>query len=154
MNTSRSDSQPLVIHVDGVEPRPNLHAADGWVAVDIRFLTQALGIQNPGIALFRTVLPPGGTHMPHIHRHADEFVFITSGTAQLGDGDTVTVGRPGTLHYAPAGRVHWTGNRRNASAPVELIGGYVGAASLEAAGYEPIEAAIAAVRAVIEEGSA
>lgn len=124
-----------LVHVDAVSPMP-VRADEGWEHVDIRFPVPA-DLQRDGarLALFRAVFPPGARHLAHTHPNAPEFVYVVAGQPVLGDAEGERTGRPGTVQFVPAGAVHWLLN--TGDVPVEVVGGYLGVSSFDAAGYRP-----------------
>jgi quercetin dioxygenase-like cupin family protein len=123
----------VLVHIDELEPA-GVPRDEGWKQMDIRFFDGATsGSENT--CLFRTVFPPGAAHERHFHPNADEFVYVISGRAGVGAGEEEHAAGPGSIQFIPAGKVHWLRNL-DQNEPVELVGLYVGGASLEAAGYE------------------
>jgi quercetin dioxygenase-like cupin family protein len=128
----RSDEQ-LLVHVDELEPAP-VRREEGWQDMDIRFITGELSGAETS-CLFRARFPAGARHERHFHPNADEFFYVLSGRAAVGAGEEEHVATPGTVQFIPAGVVHWLRNLGETE-PVEVVGVYVGGASLEEAGYE------------------
>ena len=128
----------FVTTVAEVAPK-DVQAADGWHKMDIRFLIPPEH-QQPGceVALFRAIFPPGAQHAVHRHAHAPEFFYVLAGRPVIGDRDGEREVGPGTMQLVPAGAVHWLRNP-SPDTTVEVVGGYVGATSLETAGYERVE---------------
>jgi len=132
---AENDHDPgYVVHVDDVDPAP-VRLADGWRDMDIRFVVTSDRSGSDEITFFRTVFPPGAAHERHLHTNADEFLYVISGSAAIGAGDREHPAPAGTVQYIPRGVVHWLRNL-DPDEPVYLVGGYVGAGSLEASGYE------------------
>jgi quercetin dioxygenase-like cupin family protein len=128
----RNDDHFLVDILAEIDPEP-VAPRDGWRGIEIRFLNgSASGSSNT--CLFRASFPPGATHERHMHPNADEFFYLISGRAAVGAGDQEQVASGGTVQFIPAGRVHWLRNL-DETEPVEVVGVYVGGASLEDAGY-------------------
>lgn len=92
----------------------------------------------------------GAVHKKHAHRHCEEIYFVISGRGLAGAGDDRVEVRAGDFHYIPAGVEHWLHNLSGAD-PIEVVGIYVNAASVEATGYtylgDVTEADLAAARA-------
>ena len=110
--------------------------ADGWVDLDIRFVTEAISGFND-VCLFRATFRPGATHERHIHANAVEFFYVISGHGSSGFGaDEHEVGA-GDFEMVEKGKVHWLRNI-SADEPIEVIGGYLAVGSLEEAGYERV----------------
>ena len=128
----RNDDHTLV-HVDELEPA-GVAREDGWRKMDIRWFDGSLtGSENA--CLFRTVFPPGAAHERHYHPNADEFIYVVSGRAALGTEDEEHAAPAGSIDFVRAGKVHWLRNL-DENEPVEVVGLYIGGASLEEAGYE------------------
>jgi quercetin dioxygenase-like cupin family protein len=110
---------------------------DGWVDLNIRFITEAIsGFDD--VCLFRATFPPGATHQRHIHANAVEFFYIISGRGASGYGDEEHAVSAGSLEMVEKGAVHWLRNVSD-DEPVEVIGGYLAVGSLDEAGYEPVQ---------------
>jgi quercetin dioxygenase-like cupin family protein len=120
-------------HVDEFAPA-KAGLDEGWRNMDIRFvITDALA-RSGNLCLFRTVFGPGAAHERHTHENAAEFLYVIRGRAAVGSESDEYEAVAGTLQYIPAGKIHWLRNL-DPDEPVELVGGYVGAADLEATGY-------------------
>jgi quercetin dioxygenase-like cupin family protein len=131
------DERQALVHVDEVEAA-GVGRDDGWRDLVIRFVGGDLtGSEN--VCFFNARFPPGATHEPHRHPNADELYFLLSGRALVGVGDDEYAIEAGTVHFVRAGEVHWLRNAQD-DTPVEVAGLYIGAPSLEAAGYEHVGA--------------
>jgi mannose-6-phosphate isomerase-like protein (cupin superfamily) len=76
------------------------------------------------------------SHKRHIHKDAEEVIYILSGRGISGIGETeVEMGRGDTM-FVPRGAVHWFYNPFDE--PVEMIFIYT-RPSLKSAGYEIVE---------------
>jgi quercetin dioxygenase-like cupin family protein len=128
----RSDDHFLVNILEEIEPE-GVAPADGWRGIRIRFLDGPVS-GSSNTCLFRATFPPGAAHERHLHPNADEFFYLISGRAAVGAGDEEQVVGAGAVQFVPAGKVHWLRNL-DAEEPVEVVGVYVGGASLEEAGY-------------------
>ena len=126
------DENNFITTIDELSPEP-LVDDEGWRGMDIRFATGEM-TGSETLCFWRTLFPPGMAHERHRHPHATEFLYVIAGRAALGAGAAETVANPGTLQIIPPGKVHWLRNL-DADRPVEVVGGYVGAPSLEKAGY-------------------
>jgi quercetin dioxygenase-like cupin family protein len=100
---------------------------------DVRFLIADVPAEVP-LCLFRCVFPPRALHGRHYHPNADEFIYIVRGEAAVGTGEEEHPATAGTAVYSRRGDVHWLRNVSE-SQELELIGGFAGAADLDAAGY-------------------
>lgn len=105
---------------------------EGW-HMDIRFVDGPItGARD--VCLFRARFEPGAYHERHRHPNAEEIYYIISGRAAVGAGETEHVAEAGSVQFVAKGAVHWFRNLDDA--PLELVGVYVGGATLEEAGYE------------------
>jgi quercetin dioxygenase-like cupin family protein len=129
----RSDDHVLINIVEEIEPS-QVDPEQGWRSLVIRFLDGTV-TGSANTCLFRATFPPGAVHARHSHPNADEFFYLISGNAAVGAGDEEHLVGPGTVQFIPAGKVHWLRNVDEAT-PVEVVGVYVGARSLEGAGYD------------------
>ena len=128
-----TDREAYLGHVQDVTPH-RVSTDAGWHHVDIRFLLPtSLDLRSP-VGLFRASFPPGAEHRMHTHPGADEFFYIISGRAALGTQESEQEAGPGTVQLIPAGMVHWLRNL-DTDRSVEVLGGYLGVASLDEAGY-------------------
>jgi mannose-6-phosphate isomerase-like protein (cupin superfamily) len=129
------DERHALVHVDEVDVA-GVRRENGWHDLAIRFVGGDLtGSQD--VCFFNARFPPGAAHEPHLHPNADELYFLISGRATVGVGDDEHVIEAGTVHFVRRGEVHWLRNREEDGA-VEVAGLYIGAPSLDAAGYEHV----------------
>lgn len=128
-----SNANHFMTRVSEVEPR-GVRAEQGWVGMDIRFPLPPEVARRGGVALFRAVFRPGAQHRAHLHPNAAEFFYIIRGQAAIGAGDEEHEVGPGTIDFVPRGIVHWLRNL-DPDSEVEVLGGYLGVATLEEAGY-------------------
>ncbi len=126
------NEQGFVGHIDELEPVVTGRES-GLQDLDLRVVPGTL-TGCDGVCLFRSVFKPNGSNTRHIHPNADEFLYVIRGRAALGAGDEEHLGVPGTVHIIPASVTHWLRNL-DADHSVEVIGGYLGVASREEAGY-------------------
>jgi hypothetical protein len=73
--------------------------------------------------------------MKHRHKNSDEFVVYLKGTGLVGAGGDLHVMPPMSFRRVAAGVEHFYVNDRGAE-PAEMVGLYVGAASVPSSGYE------------------
>ena len=79
--------------------------------------------------------PPGATHELHRHPKADEIFFVLSGHGIARSGDeTFEIGAGDTV-FVPYGDAHYF-NNDDENQPLTAVWAYMGAPSLEKAGYE------------------
>lgn len=55
---------------------------------------------------FSMAPPPAPGPPPHVHEDADECVYVLEGTLEMGVGDRVITGSPGSVMLAPKGTLH------------------------------------------------
>lgn len=120
-----------LVHLDAVAPAA-MAAAEGWLISDFRL---PIGRHNGcGSTLFRARFFPGAVHKKHRHDACEEIYFVISGSGVAGAGrDRVKVGA-GDFHYIARGVEHWLVNA-DAAQPIEVVGIYIGAGSVEETGY-------------------
>ena len=120
--------------VDEIVPEP-VAEKDGWRRMDYRIL---LGRHNVGpeaqASLYRSVFPPGAAHKKHLHTKSDELVYVIRWRGAHGQGDDEWEVGPGSCYYIPKNVPHWLRNLDHVE-PVELVGVYLDAGSLEETGY-------------------
>lgn len=88
-----------------------------------------------GITLGLATFAPGGGHALHRHPHAAEVFYLSSGDGvHLSEDGAEYPLHAGDLAYVAAGE--WHGFRNTAATPARAVFGYLGANSLDTAGYE------------------
>jgi mannose-6-phosphate isomerase-like protein (cupin superfamily) len=142
---------PLV-HVDDIKPRAQ-SLEDGWAISEFRIPIS--GADGSATAAFHSIFRPGSKHAKHIHQHCDEVTIYLSGAGVTGiEGDTADV-RPGHCRVAPKGREHFFYNN-SAEEECLVVGFYMGAADVDATGYEfrgdVTEADLSAARGPLSQG--
>lgn len=121
----------ILVHLDDVPPE-NMNEGDGWSITDFRL---PLGKHNgSSTTLFRARFFPGAVHKKHRHDNCEEIYYIISGHGLAGAGDDRVEVRGGHFHYIPAGVEHWLYNLSDTE-PVEAVGMYINAGSVEDTGY-------------------
>jgi quercetin dioxygenase-like cupin family protein len=75
-------------------------------------------------------------HKKHVHRHAEEVIYIVSGKGIGGVGDKEFEMVAGDTVWVPRGEVHWASNPFDE--PLEMIFLYTRPA-LKSAGYEIVD---------------
>ncbi|HXF65371.1 MAG TPA: cupin domain-containing protein [Burkholderiales bacterium] len=128
---SRKFGEGVLVHVDEVEPE-RMSAAEGWSVSDFRI---PIGRHNGSAsALYWARFLPGAMHHWHRHENCDEIYYVVRGRGLAGAGaDRVEV-RAGHVHLIPKGVEHFLANL-DAAEPLEVIGLYAGAGSVEESGY-------------------
>ncbi len=76
------------------------------------------------------------SHKKHIHKDAEEVIYILSGKGISGVKDTEIEMKQGDTMFVPRGVVHWFYNPF--SEPVEMVFSYT-RSSLKSAGYKVVE---------------
>ena len=99
---------------------------------DVRFVLSRVAATP--FCFFRCVFPPGALHGRHFHPNSDEFVYVVRGYAAAGTDLDEHDAPAGTTIYSRRGEAHWIRNISD-SEDLELVGGFPGAADLDAAGY-------------------
>jgi quercetin dioxygenase-like cupin family protein len=111
-----------------------LEAGGGFVDMRVRWLLSTATVGSTDLVLATSTFTPEGHHELHRHPHAEEFFVViegggehltTSGPVRLGPGDAVLV---------PPGE--WHGYRTDPGVLTRTVYGYLGAGSLDDAGYE------------------
>ncbi len=111
-------------------------AATGFLGMHARWLADGAICATDSTVVGRSrFAPDGGAHELHRHPDTDEFFIVLAGEgAQLDeDGSEVPV-EVGDLALLPRGS--WHGFRNTGAREVRAVFGFLGATSLDAAGYE------------------
>lgn len=121
----------ILVHIDAVKTSA-VNAADGWDGVDLRLpIGRHNGSPN---ALFWLTLQPGAAHHKHRHERCEKVYYVIRGQGLAGAGPDRVQLRAGHVHLIPQGVEHFLYNSSR-SEPLELIGVYTGAGSIEESGY-------------------
>jgi len=124
-------STGIHVHIDDVKPR-QMNAKDGWSITDFRL---PIGRHNGSpTALFWAKFMPGAAHQKHRHDRCEELYYVIRGRGLAGAGPDRAEVRGGHVHYIPKGVEHFMVNLSKTE-PLEVIGVYVGAGSVEETGY-------------------
>jgi len=124
-------SEGILVHLDDVPPE-RMDAGKGWSITDFRL---PLGRHNgSSTTLFRARFFPGAVHKKHRHDNCEEIYYIISGHGLAGAGPDRVEVRGGHFHYIPKGVEHWLHNL-SPTEPIEVVGIYIGAGSVEETGY-------------------
>ena len=119
-----------LVHVDAVAPLAV--EALGMADVDLRY---PIGSHNGSPhALFWMKLAPGASLPRHRHDRCEKVYYVVAGEGVAGAGETRARVRSGHVHLIPRGAEHFLCNA-SAAEPLEVIGVYTGAGSLEESGY-------------------
>jgi len=127
-----SPGKYLLKLTDGrVEPIQDLEHAERIVLVD----QERVGAKDITFAYCKFEAKTS-YHKKHVHRHAEEVIYIVSGKGIGGVGDKEFEMRAGDTIWVPRGEVHWALNPFDE--PLEMIFLYT-RPTLESAGYEIVE---------------
>jgi mannose-6-phosphate isomerase-like protein (cupin superfamily) len=120
----------ILVHVDAVKPGES--GSGGFPDIDLRF---PIGSHNGSPnALFWMRLAPGATLHKHRHERCEKVYYVIRGEGIAGAGPDRAQVRGGHVHLIPKGVEHFLCNG-SATEPLEVIGVYTGAGSLEESGY-------------------
>ncbi|MDA1000934.1 MAG: cupin domain-containing protein [bacterium] len=121
----------ILVHLDDVPPE-KMDAGEGWSITDFRL---PIGKHNgSSTTVFRARFFPGAVHKKHRHDNCEEIYYIISGHGLAGAGPDRVEVRGGHFHYIPKGVEHWMYNLSETE-PIEAVGLYIGAGSVEDTGY-------------------
>ncbi|OGL61286.1 MAG: hypothetical protein A3I72_16115 [Candidatus Tectomicrobia bacterium RIFCSPLOWO2_02_FULL_70_19] len=124
-------SEGILVHYDDVKPA-QMDAKDGWSITDFRL---PIGAHNGSpTTLFWAKFMPGAVHKKHRHENCEEIYYVIRGHGLAGAGPDRAEVRGGHFHYIPKGVEHFMYNLSRTE-PIEAIGIYIGAGSVEATGY-------------------
>jgi mannose-6-phosphate isomerase-like protein (cupin superfamily) len=123
--------QGILLNIEDVQPL-QMNAKDGWNISDFRM---PIGSHNGSSnALFWAKLKPGDVHHRHRHDNCEVLYYVISGSGTVGAGPDRAQVRGGHVHFIPQGVEHFMSNS-SATEPLEVIGVYTGAGSIEESGY-------------------
>ena len=121
----------ILLNVADVKPR-ELDAKDGWSVSDFRM---PIGRHNGSAsALYWAKLLPGDVHQKHRLDNCEELYYVIRGRGIAGAGPDRMAVRGGHVHYIPKGVERFMCNS-SPTDPLEVIGVYTGAGSIEETGY-------------------
>ena len=124
-------SEGTLVHIDDVKPL-RMDAGAGWSITDFRMpIGRHTGSST---ALFWAKFMPGALHRKHRHESCEELYYVIRGHGLAGAGPDRAEVRGGHVHYIPKGVEHFLCNLSRTE-PLEVIGVYVGAGSVEETGY-------------------
>jgi mannose-6-phosphate isomerase-like protein (cupin superfamily) len=124
-------SAGTLVNVADVKPLA-MDAKDGWNITDFRMpIGRHTGSSN---ALFWAKFMPGAVHKKHKHENCEELYYVIRGHGLAGAGPDRAEVRGGHVHYIPKGVEHFLCNTSKTE-PLEVIGVYIGAGSVEETGY-------------------
>ncbi|MCI3951840.1 MAG: hypothetical protein K0R53_1337 [Burkholderiales bacterium] len=124
-------SDGILVHIDEVKPA-RMNENDGWNITDFRM---PIGRHNgSATTLFWAKFMPGAIHKKHRHDNCEEIYYVICGRGIAGAGPDRAEVRGGHVHYIPKGVEHFLYNTSDTE-PLEVIGIYIGAGSVEETGY-------------------
>jgi mannose-6-phosphate isomerase-like protein (cupin superfamily) len=130
MPRSEGLTQGILLNVRDVKP---LHAA-GRNAPNTADFRMPIGRHNGSdAALYWAKIQPGEAHHRHRLERAEELYYVIGGRGVVGAGDGRADIRAGHVGFVPKGVERYVIN--TGSEPLEIIGVYTGAGSIEEAGY-------------------
>lgn len=127
-------SGPFRTNLEDVPLVGGLSEEEGWVDMRVQFLIDKVGAQSDDFLLGWTVLKPGARHDRHLHRNADEFFIVLSGSGEIYTNEGREPSGEGDVVWTPRG--HWHGFDNTGDEDVVLVWGWSGCGSLEDSGYE------------------
>jgi mannose-6-phosphate isomerase-like protein (cupin superfamily) len=124
-------SEGILTHIDEVKPAA-MSEKDGWKISDLRLPIG--GHNGSSTTLFWAKYLPGAVHQKHRFDRCETLYYVIRGHGLAGAGPDRVELRGGHVHYIPKGVEHFLCNL-SASEPLEAIGIYIGASSIDDAGY-------------------
>lgn len=112
----------------------DLREDEGWIDMRVQFLIDKATAGSDDFLLGWTVLPPGARHDRHLHRNADEFFIVISGSGRIYTDEGSEPAHTGDVIWTPRGR--WHGFDNTGAEDAVLVWGWSGCGSLEDSGYE------------------
>jgi mannose-6-phosphate isomerase-like protein (cupin superfamily) len=123
--------QGILLNIADVKPLAT-SASHGWKDVEFRLpIGRHNGSPN---ALYWAKIAPGGVHHKHRLDNCEELYYVISGRGEVGAGGDRAEIRGGHVGFVPKGVERYIANTSDTE-PLEVIGVYTGAGSLEEAGY-------------------
>src|SRR5262249_35180164 len=110
-----------------------LKRKDGGGDMQVQFLIDKASAAADHVVGW-TVLKPGARHERHRHRNCDEFFIVLKGHGHIYTDHGEVPSVEGAVVYSP--RTCWHGFNNTSQEDVVLVWGWMGAASIEASGYE------------------
>jgi len=129
------DAAAPVIYRANIREVPQVEGRDaGWVDAQVQALIDKASA-GADHTIGRTVLKPGARHDNHRHLNCDAFFIVLSGYGMILTDAGDKPAREGDVVYAPRGC--WHGFANTSGGEVALLWGLLGAASIDASGYQP-----------------
>ncbi len=111
-----------------------LQTAGGFIDMGVHWLATAETVGARSVVLATSTFTPGGSHQLHRHTEADEFFLVMEGGGTLLTEHGAERQEAGEMVYLAAGE--WHGFTTDPGVTTRCVYGYLGAGSLEEAGYE------------------
>lgn len=121
-----------LIHIDD-HPPENMASDEGWAISEYR--VPISGTEGSSTAAYHSTFRPGSNHAKHVHTNCDEIAVYVKGNGVVGIGDERADVRAGHCRLVPKGEEHFFYNQ-SAEEEAVVVGFYLGAADVEATGYE------------------
>jgi quercetin dioxygenase-like cupin family protein len=113
---------------------PTVAGRPGWEGLHVWWLVDRESCGASGLVVNQTIFPPQKWHSLHRHPHAEEALYIVSGSGlHLSEGEPVRQ-RAGDVVYIPAGE--WHGFANDTDEPTTVIAFFGGVGAYADAGYE------------------
>ena len=118
-------------------PPEEFPEGSGFRGLDIRYIiTEDTTPNNENTVFIRVIFPKGAIHEKHIHKNAEEVIYINKGNGMAWQNGKWNKIGPGGIQYIPKGEVHAFKNDEDE--PVEMLCVYSGCNSLDNSGYEEL----------------
>jgi quercetin dioxygenase-like cupin family protein len=111
-----------------------LEAGGGFTDMRVRWLVSAGASGSTSLVVATSTFAPDGHHELHRHPYAEEFFMVLTGGGEHLTGTGGLRLGPGDIVLVAAGELH--GYRTDPGVTTTTVYGYLGAASLDDAGYE------------------
>jgi mannose-6-phosphate isomerase-like protein (cupin superfamily) len=109
----------------------------GFNDMVLSWLVNEQNARSENVAVGHTHKPPGGEHKLHLHKNAEEVIFMLKGKGVEICGDKEIELKTGDCIYIPRGMPH--SHKNSGNEPSETIFVYAGAPSFEKTGYVLLE---------------
>lgn len=122
------------ISLNDVKVDEQLTPDKGWVNLRLRWIvTEDIGAKHGTFGYVEFLA--GSSHELHKHPNADEIFYVLSGHGMVRSGDEMFEVSAGDTVFVPQGDTHYFKNI-DEKEPLVALFAYLGAPSLEKAGYE------------------
>jgi mannose-6-phosphate isomerase-like protein (cupin superfamily) len=125
------------ISLNDVKVDEQLTEDEGWVNLRLRWIvTEDIGAKYGTFGYVE--FPANSSHELHKHPNADEIFYVLSGRGIVRSGEEMFEVGPGDTVFVPQGDTHYFRNI-DKKEPLIALFAYLGAPSLQKAGYELVE---------------